>query len=151
MIDCNTNSWKPSTLSPMYGGNAVRQSVEQGWEIHSDSKLLRLLYSKRSTWTGSVFSRLIPTNVKVDFDRCAEEIDSKRIDSSVTKLEASQNWLAVNRDNYRGKWVVLDGGILIGYGHDPVSIVEKARRTGVTVPFVKFIEDETEQLWGGLI
>ncbi|NJM52865.1 MAG: hypothetical protein HC846_05415 [Blastocatellia bacterium] len=64
-------------------------------------------------------------------------------------LSLSQKWLDENQHNYVGKWVVLDGDKLIGSGDDPRPIVEKARATGVKIPFVKRIEDTSEPFMGG--
>jgi len=63
-------------------------------------------------------------------------------------LSQSRKWLAENRHKYTGKWVVLDGENFIGASDNPKDLVEKARREGVEIPFVKFIEDETEPFSG---
>jgi hypothetical protein len=64
-------------------------------------------------------------------------------------LSLSQKWLDENQHNYVGKWIVLDGDKLIGYGDNPLPIVEKARSMGVKIPFVKRIEDTSEPFMGG--
>lgn len=56
-----------------------------------------------------------------------------------------------HRSEYVGKWVVLDGGRLVGAGTDPRPIVQKARSQGVDVPFVEFIEDESKPFIGGWV
>jgi len=63
-------------------------------------------------------------------------------------LNQSRKWLKENRNKYTGKWVVLDGERFIGATDNPKELVEKARREGVEIPFVKFIEDETEPFSG---
>jgi Family of unknown function (DUF5678) len=64
-------------------------------------------------------------------------------------LSDSRDWLKENRQKYVGKWIVLDGKTFIGAGDDPRPIVEKARKDGVKIPFVKFIEDDSEPFVGG--
>ena len=61
----------------------------------------------------------------------------------------SQKWLAKNAQNYVGKWIVLDGARLVGFGENPLPIVETARNEGVKVPFVQFIKDNSEPFMGG--
>jgi hypothetical protein len=61
----------------------------------------------------------------------------------------SREWLKAHRDEYIGKWIVLDGDKLIGAGDDPRPIVEQARSAGVTQPFVEFIRDTSEPFMGG--
>ena len=64
-------------------------------------------------------------------------------------LSKSRNWLKENRRKYLGQWIVLDEDRLIGAGDDPRPFVEKARKNGVEIPFVKFIEDDSEPFTGG--
>src|SRR6267143_2154124 len=51
-----------------------------------------------------------------------------RVRKTTSEIDFSQTaeWLAQNRLNYIGKWVVLDGGRLIGSGDDPRPIVAQA-------------------------
>jgi hypothetical protein len=63
-------------------------------------------------------------------------------------LSQSRKWLKENRHQYIGKWVVLDGEKFIGASENPKDLVEQARSEGVEIPFVKFIEDETEPFSG---
>lgn len=60
-----------------------------------------------------------------------------------------EEWLARNRHEYIGKWVVLDGGRLIGFGDDPRPLVAQARAEGVSAPFVELIQDDSEPYTGG--
>ncbi len=69
--------------------------------------------------------------------------------SGKVDLSKSSEWLKENRQKHLGKWIVLDGNRFIGAGDDPRSIVEKARKDGVKVPFVKFVEDDREPFTGG--
>ena len=74
-----------------------------------------------------------------------------KVRKSETYLDFSQEheWLRENRQKFIGKWIVLDGKRLVGYGDNPKEIVEKARNEGVKIPFVKFITDDSEPFCGG--
>jgi hypothetical protein len=74
-----------------------------------------------------------------------------RVRKTTREIDFSQTeeWLAQNRLNYIGKWVVLDGGRLIGSGDDPRPIVAQARAEGVSAPFVELIQDDSEPFMGG--
>jgi len=61
----------------------------------------------------------------------------------------SRAWLKAHRQEYIGKWIVLDGDRLIGAGDDPRPIVVQARVEGVTMPFVEFVRDTSEPFMGG--
>ncbi len=69
--------------------------------------------------------------------------------SDKVDLSKSREWLKENRQKYLNKWIVLDENKLIGAGDDPRPIVEKARQMEVKIPFVKFIEDDSEPFTGG--
>lgn len=77
--------------------------------------------------------------------------DSTTITKTKDKVDLSESrkWLKENRHKYLGKWVVLNGNKLIGAGENPQPYVEKARVAGVKIPFVKYIEDNTEPFTGG--
>jgi Family of unknown function (DUF5678) len=61
----------------------------------------------------------------------------------------TRQWLKENAAKYVGKWIVLDGENLVGFGENPVPIVEKARKEGVKIPFVQFIDDNSQPFMGG--
>ena len=42
-----------------------------------------------------------------------------------------------------GQWLVVEGDELIAHGQDPVSLVTAARRRGIQIPFVFFVEPRT--------
>ena len=69
-----------------------------------------------------------------------------RVEVDFTK---TGEWLERHRQEYLGKWVVLSGDQLIGFGDDPRPIVEEARSQGVKVPFVELIRDNSEPSMGG--
>ena len=61
----------------------------------------------------------------------------------------SRQWLKNNARKYVGKWIVLNGKTLIGAGENPLPIVEKARKEGVKILFVQFIDDNSKPFMGG--
>ena len=60
----------------------------------------------------------------------------------------TRKWIELHRSEYIGKWVVLDGDRLIGFGDDSRPIVEEARAQGVKLPFVEFIRDDSQPFTG---
>ena len=77
--------------------------------------------------------------------------DFPKVRKTETRIDYSQEdeWLKKNRQAYIGKWVVLDGQRLVGYGEKPTDIVSQARKEGVKIPFVVFINDDSKPFWGG--
>jgi len=71
----------------------------------------------------------------------------RRTESKVD-LSRERKWLKENRGKYIGQWIILDGDRLVGAGKDPIPFVEQARREGVKIPFMKFIEDDLEPFTG---
>jgi len=69
--------------------------------------------------------------------------------ASEIDFSQTEEWLAQNRRDYIGKWVVLDGRRLIGFGDDPRPIVAQARAQGIIAPFIEFIQDDSEPFMGG--
>ena len=52
-------------------------------------------------------------------------------------------WREANRDDlqaFAGEWVVLEGEQIIAHGLDPPELVADARRSGVLVPYVFFVD-----------
>ena len=78
-------------------------------------------------------------------------ISSPEVRKTTSEIDFSQTeeWLAQNRHDYIGKWVVLEGGRLIGSGDDPRPLVAQARAEGVSAPFVELIQDDSEPFMGG--
>ena len=79
---------------------------------------------------------------------CNKELTVKQSTINYDFTE-SRNWLKNNGGKYVGKWIVLDGKKLIGAGNSPIPLVEKARRKGVKIPFVQFIDDKSKPFMGG--
>jgi aryl carrier-like protein len=60
-----------------------------------------------------------------------------------THRQRELEWRRTHLDVLRrlaGQWVVLEGEELIAHGRDAVRVVARARRKGVAVPFVFFVE-----------
>jgi hypothetical protein len=75
-------------------------------------------------------------------------ISSPRVRKASAEVDFSKTreWIELHRLEYIGKWVVLDGDRLIGFGDDPRPIVKEARGQGVKLPFVEFIRDDSEPI-----
>lgn len=39
-----------------------------------------------------------------------------------------------------GQWVIVEGDELVAHGQDPVALVGAARRRGIQIPYVFFVE-----------
>lgn len=64
--------------------------------------------------------------------------------------EAETQWLKDHAAEFAGQWVVLDGYRLVASGPEAKPLLDEARRQGVEVPFLKFIEAEpATEFWGG--
>ena len=62
---------------------------------------------------------------------------------------AEQDWLRVNRAQYAGKWVALEGDRLISLGDEARAVLEQARENGVLHPLLVQIPDEPPLPSGG--
>lgn len=58
----------------------------------------------------------------------------------LSKRELSRKWLSENSAGYAGKWVVLDGDILICSGTNGRLLCEEARSKGIKTPFLAMVE-----------
>lgn len=41
---------------------------------------------------------------------------------------------------FSGQWVALEGEEIVAHGSDPVGVVNEARRAGVALPYVFYVE-----------
>ena len=74
----------------------------------------------------------------------------RRSARGVTDHSKCDEWLRLNRDNYRGQWVVLDGDRLIGHtpnSDEATALFKQARAEGVYSPFVQLIPLDDEPIW----
>jgi len=58
-------------------------------------------------------------------------------------------WITQNRETYRGQFVALSEGQLIAAGVQEREVWEQAKRAGVSVPFLAYIETKAEETFGG--
>ena len=49
---------------------------------------------------------------------------------------------AVLQERYAGKWVVLEGEVLVAHGSSPTEVVRQARNKGIATPYVFWVEPE---------
>jgi hypothetical protein len=45
-----------------------------------------------------------------------------------------------------GEWVVVEGSELVGHGPDPAPLVAEARRRGIRIPYVFFVEPADKEV-----
>jgi hypothetical protein len=60
-----------------------------------------------------------------------------------THRQTEFEWIRTHRDELRrcaGQWVVVEGAALVAHGKDAVRVVARARRRGITVPLVFYVE-----------
>ena len=60
-----------------------------------------------------------------------------------THRQRELEWIQTHADEMRrlaGEWVVLEGDALVAHGKSASRVVASARRKGVTVPFVFYVE-----------
>ncbi len=150
MLTSNYSEWnaRPISVKKNGGSHYYLPNSEMGWETDFDSKFLDN-FLRNPTNTSRGF-RLQPEISKKGAWITSTEIDHlSNAGRSPSKLELSNKWLVKHRNEHRGKWVVLNGDILIGVGDDPTDLVAQARNEGVAIPFVTFIEKSSEPIWMG--
>jgi hypothetical protein len=63
-------------------------------------------------------------------------------------------WCRKNRAELRafaGQWVIVDEEAIVAHGNKPVELIEAARRQGIGVPYIFFVEgDDSETIKIGL-
>lgn len=79
---------------------------------------------------------------------------SRHEEKPISELDASGHrrreleWRRTHGERLRafsGQWIVLEGEEIIAYGRDPVELVSEARRRGIRVPYIFFVETQTEE------
>jgi hypothetical protein len=58
-------------------------------------------------------------------------------------------WIRQNRQSYRGQFVALKEGQLVAHGTKEREVWQAAACTGISNPFLAYIETETEESFGG--
>jgi hypothetical protein len=95
----------------------------------------------------------------VDQDRILDWLEAKRERGSAAGLSVEQprsgeslSWLNEHREAYLGKWVALDGSVLVAVGTTAAEVYRKAIEAGVQIPFVELvIPEDFEPFTGGWI
>lgn len=73
-----------------------------------------------------------------------KSVQNSQAKNEQAKFQLAMKWIEKNRQKYLGKWVCLDGNILIAYGDDAVKLYREAKEKGVKVPFVEHIVEDKE-------
>lgn len=71
----------------------------------------------------------------------------------VGRRDRELRWLQTNREllrTYASQWIVLEGETIVAAGVDPAAVVRAARRSGIRIPFVHYVDAE-ESLATGYI
>jgi hypothetical protein len=75
------------------------------------------------------------------------EVDEKQ--RQLITQQKQMQWLAQHRAHYAGQWVALDGEQLICPGTNNREVLAQARKLGVQVPFVAYLEPLDALPFGG--
>jgi hypothetical protein len=73
---------------------------------------------------------------------------ASRASEQVASMPNRTKWLAEHRAQYGGQWVAFDGEQLICHGSNR-EVLAEARRRGVKVPYVAYVEPLDELPFGG--
>lgn len=77
-----------------------------------------------------VLTQLIRTEARPAVDRRARELRWRQNNEQLL-------------EGLAGQWLVVEGDELIAHGQDPASLVAAAKRRGIQVPYVFFVEPRT--------
>ena len=81
------------------------------------------------------------------FKKTQTEIDWRERNE---KFQKALHWIDENRAEFLGKWVCLDGEMLIAHGADAKQVYDEAKSKGIKIPFIEQVrEKETSAYWGG--
>jgi hypothetical protein len=83
------------------------------------------------------------------FTEAHNEPTSPRRPSMHTGYKKEISWLDEHRQEFIGQWVALDGNRLLGHGTNAREVFEVARRSGVELPLVVFVDPADELPFGG--
>ena len=86
-------------------------------------------------------------NLLTTFKKIQTEVDWKERNE---KFQKALHWIDENRTEFLGKWVCLDGEILISHGDDAKQVYREAKAEGIEIPFIEQVrEEESAPFWGG--
>lgn len=78
-----------------------------------------------------------------------EEEIKAQIEKDKTRFAQSMNWIAVNKEKYKGQWLALAGDILLAHGSDGKKVHAEARAKGEKNPLLHRIREREELPFGG--
>ncbi|MGI8495911.1 MAG: DUF5678 domain-containing protein [Pyrinomonadaceae bacterium] len=69
-----------------------------------------------------------------------KEIEKADLERKNEKFKRALQWVEENKEEYDGKFVLLEGDNLIAHGTNPKELYETARNKGIKIPFVKRVK-----------
>ncbi len=99
-----------------------------------------------------IIRQLPPPEREKFFDWAEEEKSKELAEKKAQKAELKAKgekfrlalkWIEENKEEYDGKFVVLDGDKLIAYGTDSKTVYDKARANGYKSPFLTRVKAKT--------
>lgn len=71
-------------------------------------------------------------------------------DERVDKFHRAMRWIDAHRTEFSGKWVCLDGDVLVSSGDDAKEVYREAKAKGIVIPFIEQVSaEESGPYWGG--
>ena len=128
---------RPSRALPVTWCNALAETQGEAARDPQASQREALSQSFRSSISARpkglsgnlvvVFTHLLGTEARPAIGRRTRELRWRQNNGQLLEALA-------------GQWLVVEGDELIAHGQDPVTLVVAARRRGIQVPFVFFVE-----------
>jgi len=79
-----------------------------------------------------------------------EQTSSETPRKDPSRFETELRWIAEHQEEYAGKWVALDGDVLLASGSSAREVYEVVDRlTGATIPLVVQIQPKNSLPFGG--
>ncbi|MGH9752953.1 MAG: DUF5678 domain-containing protein [Blastocatellia bacterium] len=86
---------------------------------------------------------------KVDVPTPAQATRRPTSARQLVSRDREMQWLAENRIQYVGQWVVVEGDRLIAHGPNSREVFQAAKQAGIEVPFLVQVEPEDQLPFGG--
>src|SRR5882672_9302648 len=86
---------------------------------------------------------------KVDVPTPAQATRRPTSAGQLASRDREMQWLAENRIQYVGQWVVVEGDRLIAHGPNSREVFQAAKQAGIEVPFLVQVEPEDQLPFGG--
>lgn len=147
--DYSGQKWGMAPVTTKGKRTCVGNASELPWKTDFDSRLLGAILGQQVGKYHAEYRVDKDVFKKVHFGPSEKLEPGLRGAEKLSNIELSTRWLSEHRHEYSGKWVVLDGELLIGASDNPVELVAQARENGVAVPFVTFIEESHKSTWMG--